>query len=96
MKNLFFLTFLACWFSFSTHAQESYSTNKTIAPSSLKCAKKAKAQAQSGDFEKALKSYDKVFKKYPNYIDGHLAIGGIYFNQNKFDLAEESFKKRWN
>ncbi len=63
-------------------------------PSSLhKAYQKAISLYKSNQYPKAQKSFEKILKNSPHFIDANLILGSIHFDQNNFEQAEYYFRK---
>lgn len=49
--------------------------------------------ADLGEFEQAVKDFEKAIKSEPNFIDAHIQLANVKNRQGKFDEAEKGYEK---
>lgn len=80
------------FFVFQAVGQE-YVTKKTASAKQLKIVNKAQDNLMKGAYEKANADFDKVLKQEPRFIDVYLYKADALRNLNRYEEAENSFKK---
>jgi len=72
---------------------QGYTTEETASGKQLKRFKEAEQLAFQQNYAQALKNVEKVLSKDPNFIDAHILLGQIRYDQNAFVEAEKSFEQ---
>ncbi len=70
---------------------QDYTERKDISKKEVKKLREAISASRSNDSDKALKEYDKLLKKYPDFIEVLLRKGSIYFQKKDYANAKKSF-----
>ncbi len=72
-------------------------TNRNNATGKVKkIYEKATELNRSEDWDDALKQYDKLLERAPDFIDAYLAKAAIYYDQEKYEQAVAEFEKALN
>lgn len=83
-------TILLFCLAFTVTAQD-YTERKDISKKELKKLREAISASRSNDTDKAIKLYDKLLDKYPNFIELYLRKGSIYYQIMNYDKAKYNF-----
>lgn len=78
--------------SFTLLSQE-YSTLKTVSSSVNKMYQKGIKLYKSNEYDKARKTFEKILKKEPKFIDANILLASIEFEVGQFEAAEKYFNK---
>lgn len=77
-------------FTFSSLFGQEVVTKKELDKKTLKLYMKALSHNRNRDFDEALMMMNRVLKKYPDFVNGHLRKSGILYNMEQFDSALKS------
>ena len=72
-------------------AQKSYTTRKTTTEKALKFYNSGRKSAKVGDYEKALKFYEKALDQDANFIDAKAQIANLKYDQGDFADAKKRY-----
>lgn len=90
MVRLIINTIILSCFSLTAMSQD-YTERKDISKKEVKKLREAISASRSNNTEKALKVFDKLLKKYPDFIEVYLRKGSIYFQQKDYTNAKKCF-----
>lgn len=90
MIRLIINTILLSSLAISVMAQD-YTERKDISKKEVKSLREAISASRSNDTKKAIKIYDKLLKKYPDFIEVYLRVGSIYYQKKDYARAKENF-----
>ena len=74
-----------------TLMSQDFIERKDISKKEVKKLKEAIKASRSNDTDKALKVYDKLLKKYPDFIELYLRRGSIFYQQKDYAKAKDNF-----
>lgn len=74
-------------------AQPTYITMKTASSKTKEVYKKAYNYQSQKNYEAAEKTYKKLLKKEPTFVNAHLQLGGLYQETKRLELAYLSFEE---
>jgi len=83
-------TLLFSFLALSVMAQD-YTERKDISKKEVKKLREGISASRSNDTDKAIKIYDKLLKKYPDFIEIYLRKGSIYYQKKDYVKAKENF-----
>ncbi len=75
-----------CQFIFAQNSK--YTTRKTAPPKALKCYDKGRQYGQEGEYDKALKQYDKALSIDDTFVDAYIQKGYIFYDKGNYPQAE--------
>ncbi len=70
---------------------QDYTERKDISKKEVKKLREAISASRSNDSEKAIKVYDKLLKKYPDFIEIYLRMGSIHYQKKDYINAKDNF-----
>ena len=74
-----------------TMMAQDYTERKDISKKEVKKLREAISASRSNDTDKALKEFDKLLNKYPDFIELYLRKGSIYYQMKDYPKAKENF-----
>lgn len=70
---------------------QDYTERKDISKKEVKQLREAITSSRSDDTDKAIKIYDKLLKKYPDFVELYLRKGSIHYQKKEYIKAKENF-----
>ena len=89
IRSILSTILLSCLF-LSISAQD-YTERKDISKKEVKKLREAISASRSNDVDKAIKIYDKLLKKHPDFIEIYLRKGSIHYQKKEYSQAKENF-----
>lgn len=87
------LTSILVIFLLMTAMGQDHTERKDISKKDVKKLKEAISASRSNDTKKALKEYNKLLDKYPDFVEVYLRVGSIYYQKKDYHKAKENFLK---